>query len=53
MSLTTAIYLLAATVVVGGGIGLMAEMSPKEIAAQIGLMAAFGFSMFGLVALLI
>lgn len=53
MSPMTVIYLLAAAVVVGGGIGLLARMSPKEIAAQIGLMGVFALSFYGLVALLV
>jgi len=52
MGLTTVIYLVAAAVVVGGGIGLLAKMSVKEIAAQIGLMGLFALSFYGLVALL-
>lgn len=53
MSLMTVIYLVAAAIVVGGGIGLLAKMSPKEIAAQVGLMSVFALSFYGLVALLL
>lgn len=52
MSLMTMVYLVAGSVVVGAGVGLLAKMSVGEIVAQIGLMAAFGLSMYGLVALL-
>lgn len=53
MSLMTVIYLLAASVVVGGGIGLLAKMEAGKIAAQIGLMAVFALSFYGLVYLLV
>lgn len=52
MSLTTVIYLLAAAAIVGGGIGLLAKMSGREIAAQIGLMGVFALAFYGLVAML-
>lgn len=52
MSLTTLIYLLAATVVTGLAIGYLADMEPGETAAGVGLMAFFALSMYGLVGLL-
>lgn len=52
MSLMTLVYLLAAVIVVGAGIGVLAEMDAGEIAAQVGLMAGAALSMYGLVALL-
>lgn len=52
MSVTTVIYLLVAAAVVGGGVGLLAKMSVKEIVAQVGLMGLFALSFYGLVALL-
>lgn len=53
MSLMTVLYLMAAAVIVGGGIGLLAKMEAGEIAAQIGLMAVFALSFYGLVYLLV
>lgn len=53
MSLMTVIYLLAAAVIVGGGIGMLAKMSVGEIVAQIGLMGVFALSFYGLVYLLV
>ena len=52
MSLMTVLYLVAAAVIVGGGIGLLAKMDAGEIAAQIGLMGVFALSFYGLVYLL-
>ncbi|MDP2496966.1 MAG: hypothetical protein Q8W44_03135 [Candidatus Palauibacterales bacterium] len=52
MSLMTVLYLVAAAVIVGGGIGLLAKMNAGKIAAQIGLMIVFALSFYGLVYLL-
>lgn len=52
MSLMTVLYLVAAAVIVGGGIGLLAKMNVGKIAAQIGLMIVFALSFYGLVYLL-
>lgn len=52
MSLMTVLYLVAAAVIVGGGIGLLAKMDAGKIGAQIGLMIVFALSFYGLVYLL-
>lgn len=43
---------LASSVVVGLAVGLLAKMSPRELATLCGLMCAVALGMYGLVALL-
>ncbi len=51
MSLTLLIV-LASSVAVGLLVGVLAKMSPKELASLCGLMCAVALGMYGLVALL-
>lgn len=48
----TLLVLLAASVATGGGIGLLARMSPREIAGQCVVLCAVALGFWGLVALL-
>lgn len=49
---TILIYLAAATLVTGVGVGLLARMSAREIVLQLLIMGAAGGSMYVLVGLL-